>query len=150
MSGLLRSRVPRLASPRPSSHLYEWLVNRLVCSKSYVTPRATPWEVVRQPVQDLAAGDLSIRAGDATRSCQILSRSRHGANGGAIAVAMSRMVAAALSPRATTCKFDFAEAIRRGESTTEQQQAELPLEHVGPEPKDAAQLCVAEASKSDK
>ena len=60
------------------------------------------------------------------------------------------MVAAALSPRATTCKFDFAEAIRRGESTTEQQQAELPLEHVGPEPKDAAQLCVAEASKSDK
>jgi hypothetical protein len=32
----------------------------------------------------------------------------------------------------------------------EQQPVELPLEHVGPEPKDWAQLCVAEASKIDK
>jgi hypothetical protein len=124
------------------------------------------FEIVRYPTRHplrwpgRSSGNLSkisllttsvSRAGaDATRSWQILSRSRHGAKGGAIAVAMSRMVAATLSLRATTCQFYFAQARRWRELTSEQQQAELPLEHVGPEPKDVAQLCVAEASKSDK
>jgi hypothetical protein len=37
----------------------------------------------------------------------------------------------------------FAQA-RSCQVTTEEQPVELPLEHVGPEPKDSAQLCVAE------
>jgi hypothetical protein len=43
----------------------------------------------------------------------------------------------------------FAQA-RSCQATTEEQPVELPLEHVGPEPKDSAQLCVAETSEIDK
>ena len=42
------------------------------------------------------------------------------------------------SVRARRCRVD-----------AEQQQVELPLEHVGPEPTDVAQLCVAETSEID-
>jgi hypothetical protein len=66
-----------------------------------------------------------------------------------IAVAMSPMVAATLSPRPTICpvgsrKLDGARVDDRAAI------GGLPLEHVGPEPKDVAQLCVAETSEIDK
>jgi hypothetical protein len=109
-----------VASPRPSSYLHE-LASCLVCSKSCTTRRAAASfaiRVVRRPVQDLAEADLRIRAGGvATRSCQSLTRSRHGVEG-VIAVAMGRMVAATLLPRGDDQPIRFRAA--------EQQQVELP------------------------
>jgi hypothetical protein len=93
------------------------------------------------PWSNLAAVDLSIQEqAMRTKLRQIWSLMARGWSSHSCNEPNGRRDAVA---RANDLPSQFAPA-RSWQATTEEQPVELPLEHVGPEPKDPAQLCVAE------